>query len=269
MDVGTAKPTREEREMVPHHLLDVVAPTENYSAAAWLAEAEKVIRSTMNRGRRLLFCGGTGLYMKALLDGLFQAPKVDPVLRESLTREGKESGTANLHLRLAEVDSVAAALIHQNDLRRIVRALEVYQQTGIPISELRRLSTTTRWRCNAVIICIQRPMNDLENRITLRTSQMFKNGLLQETRRLLDAGCTERNTSMQGLGYKECMEHLRGSLALDETKDLVALNTRRFAKRQGTWFRKEKDAQWISWETLEAAESVVERILEHLQQYPA
>lgn len=248
--------------MVPHHLLDLVAPTENFSTAQWLSQAQRLIHDCTERGKRLIFCGGTGLYMKALLDGLFHAPEVDPELRSQLVQEGQKHGAASLHQRLSEVDPESASAIHPNDLRRIVRALEVYHQTGTPISELRRGAATSSWRERSIVLCVFRDMSDLEQRITERTRWMFANGLVEETQRILDAGCTEANTSMQGLGYRECVQHLQGKITRDEAQALVALNTRRFAKRQGTWFRKERDAVWIHWQPEQQQDAVLDRLLQ-------
>jgi len=264
MDVGTAKPTAQDRARVPHHLLDLVAPTENFSTASWLSCAEKVIRSCAERGKRLLFCGGTGLYMKALLDGLFHAPRVDPALRDELIQEGTRLGAAFLHRDLSEVDPEAAEAIHPNDLRRIVRALEVYRQTGVPISELRKGAGTSALRGRSIVFCIHREKPDLEQRIADRTRWMFENGLVEEARHLLDAGCTQSNTAMQGLGYRECVEHLKGRITREESEALVTQNTRRYAKRQGTWFRKEHDTIWVFWQPDERLDSVLDRVLERV-----
>jgi tRNA dimethylallyltransferase len=238
MDVGTAKPTPEERRRVPHHLIDVLEPWESANVAWWLDRAAACCREVAGRGRRVLFVGGTPLYLKALLRGLFDGPPADPELRQRLERAAVQQGRPALHARLAEVDPAAAARLHPNDLRRVVRALEVWELTGRPIS-----AWQTQWpgpgggATPDQVLCLGLPRAELYARIDARVRRMFREGLVDEARALRGLSRPVSPQAAQALGYKEVFDFLDSRATLDETIAEVQTRTRNFAKRQLTWFR--------------------------------
>jgi tRNA dimethylallyltransferase len=235
MDVGTAKPTNEERAGIPHHLIDVLDPWESASVAEYRAWAACVLEDLSARGKRALFVGGTPLYLKALLRGLFEGPPADPALRFALEEEAERSGDAALHARLAVVDHATAARLHPNDRRRVVRALEVHKLTGTPLSIHQR--EHSRPAAGVAVFALDRPRAELHDRIDRRVVAMFKDGLVEEVRRLLDAPRPISDVAAQGVGYREAIAYLRGEASLPETIARIQARTRQFAKRQCTWFR--------------------------------
>jgi tRNA dimethylallyltransferase len=265
MDVGTAKPTPEERRRVRHHLLDVLDPWESASVAWWLKQAADCVRDVEARGRRALFVGGTPLYLKALLYGLFEGPPADESVRIRLTREADAAGPHALHARLAAVDPAGARRLHPNDVRRVVRALEVWELTGRPMSEWQ-----TQWRRgdedlgedrgsriedrertpggsfdppSSILdprprcLALDLPRDVLYARINARVERMVAGGLVEEVRALRAAGRPLSREARQALGYKEVLDHLDGKLGLGEAVRRIQTRTRHFAKRQLTWFR--------------------------------
>ncbi|HUW34393.1 MAG TPA: tRNA (adenosine(37)-N6)-dimethylallyltransferase MiaA [Planctomycetota bacterium] len=245
MDIGTAKPTLAERARVPHHLIDVVDPSEWFNVGQYVALATQAAREIIGRGRVPLFVGGTGLYLKMLITGLFQGPSADWELRNRLKRIAAEQGTAHLHEQLKAVDPAAANRIHPNDLRRIVRALEVHEKTGRPISELQREWSQAQAEQSPPIFGLSRSRLDLHFRIDRRFDQMMADGFLDEVRRLAARPAGLGRAASQALGYKELLAHVRGEISLDEAVDLIKRNTRHFAKRQMTWFRAFPQIVWI------------------------
>jgi len=240
MDVGTAKPSREECRRVPDHLIDALDPWESASVAWWLEEAARCCRDVVARGKRALIVGGTPMYLKALLRGLFDGPPGDEAVRQRLTLEAQAQGHPSLHQRLALVDPVSAGRLHPNDVRRVLRALEVWELTGKPISAWQQQWHTSPPapppnpnRC----LCLDVPRQTLYNRIDARVRQMIDAGLVEEVRALR---CLERPLSRearQALGYKELFDHLDGRLSLEEAVQQIQTRSRQFAKRQLTWFR--------------------------------
>ena len=241
MDVGTAKPTAAERRRVPHHLVDVLDPWESASVAWWLEQAGRCCREITSRGLRPLIVGGTPLYLKALLYGLFEGPPGNVELRIRLADEAGRAGPQALHDRLARVDPVAAGRLHPKDLRRVIRALEVWELTGRPIS-----AWQSQWhrevdpaagqevpRC----LWLDLPREELYARINARVERMFATGLIEEVKVLRALPRPLSREALQALGYKEVMRHLEGRASREETVALVQLRSRRFAKRQITWFR--------------------------------
>jgi len=245
MDIGTAKPTLAERARVPHHMIDVVDPSEWFNLGQYVALASQAAREIIGRGRVPLFVGGTGLYLKMLITGLFQGPSADWELRDRLKRIAAEHGSAHLHEQLKAVDPAAANRIHPNDLRRIVRALEVHEKTGRPISELQREWSQAQAEQSPPIFGLSRSRLDLHFRIDRRVDQMMADGFLDEVRRLAARPAGLGRAASQALGYKELLAHLRGEISLDEAVDLIKRNTRHFAKRQMTWFRAFPQIVWI------------------------
>lgn len=240
MDIGTAKPTPEERAAIPHHLVDVREPWESGSVAWWLEQAKNCAREIESRGKRVLFVGGTPLYLKALIAGLFEGPPGDDALRQRLTAEAEAGGLAILHRRLAEVDPASALRIHPNDLRRTVRALEVYELTGTPMSAWQTQWTTApppSPDATPAVLWLDLPRAMLYDRINRRVVEMFAAGFVEEVRRLRSG---ERGLSLEAskaLGYAEVGELLNGRITCEEAIDLIQTRSRNFAKRQLTWFR--------------------------------
>lgn len=239
MDIGTAKPTADERARVPHHLLDVLDPWESASVAWWLDKAAEVVRLIEQRGRRALFVGGTALYLKSLLEGLFEGPPGDADLRRRLEVEAEQLGKQALHDRLAQVDPPTAARLHPNDVRRVIRALEVHSLTGQPIS-----AWQTQWSQNRTspaesqrFQCLDLPREVLYDRINRRVEEMIAQGWLDEVRRLRDLERPLSREASQALGYNELMAHLEGRCSLTEAVTTIQTRSRQFAKRQLTWFR--------------------------------
>jgi tRNA dimethylallyltransferase len=236
MDVGTAKPTAAERGRVPHHLIDVLDPWESASVAWWLERAAACCRDVEARGKRALVVGGTPLYLKALLRGLFDGPPADEALRRQLTEEAERAGRAALHARLAAVDPAAAARLHPNDLRRVVRALEVWQLTGRPISAWQQQWSGERRRAHPVL-WLDLPREELYARIDARVGRMMEAGLVDEVRALRRLPRPLSREAAQALGYKELFDHLDGRASLEEAVERIRARSRHFAKRQLTWFR--------------------------------
>lgn len=237
MDIGTAKPTLEEQSEVPHHLIDVLDPCENSSISHYLDLAEAAIQEIHARGKQVLFVGGTPLYLKALLRGLSEGPAPDPQFRKMLEDEAARTGTAALHARLKMVDPLAASKIHENDTRRMIRALEVYRATGQPMSHYQfEFEDHVRpEECKAFWLSWDRPT--LHDRINARVEAMFQAGLVDEVKRLLDNHSPLSATALQAVGYQEVIDYLEGNQELEAAKDRVKARTRQFAKRQCTWFR--------------------------------
>jgi tRNA dimethylallyltransferase len=240
MDIGTGKPTPAERQAVPHHLLDVVLPTEVFHAARWAALARVAIGHIITRGRVPLVVGGTGLYLRALLTGLFEAPPPQAAIRERHRAEAKDRGVEVLHGRLAMIDPDTAARVQPRDLMRVSRALEVYEQTGVPISVLRRRSVAAP-DFKAATLVLDPPMDILRERIAGRLDAMMAAGFLDETRDLRERfGGGAR--ALSALGYEQLGDHLDGLSSLEEAVSAAKVATMGYARRQRTWFRKEAGA---------------------------
>jgi tRNA dimethylallyltransferase len=245
MDIGTAKPTRQEQARVPHHLIDVVEPNELFSAALFKTMADAVIRDLHQKGRPIFVVGGTGLYIKALTRGLFPAQQQDGLIRKRLRGEAETLGLDALHQRLQEVDPAAAARIHPNDTYRIIRALEVHQVTGRPISHYQKVHGFLDFRYTILKIGLTPDRNILYDWINRRVDLMLASGLLEEVNWLLDQGYPSTLKSMRSIGYRHMTDYLRGRTPWDETVRLFKRDTRRYAKRQLTWFRADPEILWL------------------------
>jgi tRNA dimethylallyltransferase len=243
LDIGTAKPSPSERARVEHHVIDVVPPSEPYSVARWLADAAAAVETIRSRGRQILFVGGTPLYLRALRDGLAPLPADDPVFRRGLLEEIEVHGSAALHSRLATIDPAAAARIHPNDVKRIVRALEVSHATGRPLSDAFAPVPDPIFESRMMIVDLPRRL--LVDRIDRRVDAMFAAGLIDEVRRA-DASGGLGPTARQAAGYAECLDLLAGRVPLAEAVRLTKQRTRQLAKRQLTWLRSFKGAVWIT-----------------------
>ncbi len=237
MDIGTAKPSADERCRVPHHLFDLLEPSQDFSVAEYLVAAESVCRDIVARGGTPLFVGGTGLYLRSLLRGVFAGPPANHELRQRLEAEATSDGVESLHRRLQRLDSVTSARVHPHDLRRVVRALEVIELTGQPMSAQHREEPLAPDQRPTNVVWLSPPRAWLYDRINARVEQMLAAGWLDEVRSLLAEPQPLSQTAGQALGYKELIEHLRGERSLAETIELIQTRTRQFAKRQHTWFR--------------------------------
>lgn len=261
MDIGTAKPTQEEQTAIPHHMLDIIEPTDSYAVADYARDAEKVILEIIGRGKLPILTGGTGLYLKALMHGLsLGGAGSDEKLREKLNAIALEpQGRMRLHGMLAKVDPVSAQKLHPNDVRRIVRALEVFELTGSPISQQKHEETDRPFSILPIAIDISRDV--LFQRLEKRVHLMMQTGLLNEVKALLESGVTREMQSMQGIGYKELIPVVEGNCQKEDAIWQIILNTRHYAKRQGTWLRTEPQTVWISQtgeERMKTALSLVE-----------
>lgn len=261
-DIGTDKPSLEDRRMVPHHLVDAVAPDVQFTAADFVREALAAAADIVGRGRVPFVVGGTGLYLKALVDGLFPGPGRDPALRAELEAEARDKGLETLFRRLEGIDPVYACKVRSRDRIRIIRALEVWGLTGRPISEhfQRTASPSTGYRLIKVGLELER--ESLYRRIDERVERMFAGGLLDEARGLLARGVGEDAPAFRALGYRQALACLRGELSLEEAKALTKTDTRHYAKRQMTWFRKMDGVAWFSADAVPALEQYLQKLLE-------
>jgi tRNA dimethylallyltransferase len=250
MDVGTAKPSLDERQKVPHHLIDVLDPWESASVAWWLERAADCCREIQALGKRPLFVGGTPLYLKALLYGLFDGPPADAGLRERLSREAQTAGKQALHDRLSRVDSATAARLHPNDVRRVIRALEVWELTGRPISSWQEQwiakSQKSKVKSENRCLCLDIPRAELYSRIDERVERMFASGFIDEARRLLNLALPLSREASQALGYKEMFDFLEGQTMLSDTVRRIQVRSRHFAKRQLAWFRHLPECRFVA-----------------------
>ena len=250
MEIGTAKPTREEMRGIRHHLLDCVDPETPFSAADYVIGAEHALRDLLSRGKTPLIAGGTGLYLEAFLRGGFtEESGGDPALRESLTRYAQEHGNEALHERLRFVDPEAAERIHPNNVRRVVRALELAQTGEKNKSARDREHAVYSERYLPTVVGLLWSRETLCERINLRVDAMIRNGLIEETERLMKEGVFERSeTAAQAIGYKELLPYLRGEATLKDATERLKIATRQYAKRQMTWFRAHGNVHWIEME---------------------
>ena len=245
LDIGTAKPTPAQRAEIPHHVVDIVGPSEIYTVARWLADAAAAVEACRSRGKQELFVGGTPLYLRALRDGLDPQPPGDPDFRRRLEEEVQHSGTGPLHNRLAAVDPAAAARIHSHDARRIIRALEVIETTGRPLPSSWGSPRPPHPVFARQMMILDQPRRTLRERIDRRVESMFAEGLLEETRAAVGRPGGIGATARQSAGYAEALEVLAGRLTLAQAIALTQQRTRQLAKRQLTWLRSFQSAVWI------------------------
>ncbi len=246
MDIGTAKPTAEERREIPHHLIDIIEPGESYSLGRFIEDADAAIRQIDDRNRPVIAEGGTMMFVRGLVSGVFEGPPADPGFRRELRERAARQGTAALHAELARVDPQAADRIHPNDLRRIERALEVYHTSGSPISRMQtqwEVASAGRYDCR--IVAIRRDREEIGRRINFRVKAMIEAGLVEEVRALLAGPDGIGEQAAQAVGYAEIIRHLRGELSLEEAVEQIKINTRRLAKAQRTWMRRMPGVRWL------------------------
>ena len=250
MDIGTAKPTRAEMRGVPHHMLDVADPEEDFSVARYVELAARCVDDILARGKLPIVAGGTGLYIDSLLSGrTFARFDPDSPLRRELEEELARRGGAALLEELARVDPDTAARLHPNDGKRIVRALEVYRSTGTTLTEHNAMTRSLPPRYDALTLTLAfQRREDMWDRIDRRVDRMMADGLAEEVRALLDSGVPDRCTAMQAIGYKEMAAALRGDGDTARAAEEIKLRSRQYAKRQLTWFRRNPDARWLLWD---------------------
>lgn len=259
MDIGTAKPSRQDRTLVPHHLIDIVDLRESFNAARFVGLARSALESIRGRGRLPILCGGTGLYLKSLLEGLGASPPGDSELRSQL----EQMSLPELLAELLQRDPLTYHQIDRQNPRRVIRALEVCRITGQPYSRLRAAwSNASRAPEQGLIFCLAREASDLRNRIDVRVDRMFQDGLVAETRALLQGGLAGNRTAQQALGYRQVIEYLQDARSLQETVELIKIRTRQFAKRQMTWFRRQLPVQWLQIAAGQAPEQIAAAICE-------
>lgn len=246
LDIGTAKPTPEDQKNVPHYGLDIADPVERFSSDRYTKLVEPVLEEAKQNQSHVILCGGTGFYFRALLEGFVETPDPDMELRNRLYAKLDEQGNESLYGELTKIDPQTAATIHVNDTKRVIRALEIYFQTGQSLTELKESQPQKQWLEDTVFVGLKWQPDDLRKRIKTRTRWMFENGLIEETRWMLDKGCKPGDTAMQALGYKECAEYLRGECTLEDAVSDTIQNTAHYAKRQRTWFRHQFPVHWLN-----------------------
>ena len=261
MDIGTAKPTSEEQHAAHHHLIDCVDISQPFTVADYQSLADKAIADIQNRGKRVLLVGGAGLYFRAVVDGLFEGPDADIAFRERLEQEAAQRGVDVLHERLRACDPASAERIHPNNVVRVIRALEVYELTGTPMSEHQQQWCQENQRYPFIAFCLTMPRALLYRRIEQRVDVMLANGLVAEVESLLAAGYARDTVALRSFGYKELIGYLDGNCTYLEAVEQLKRNTRRFAKRQLTWFRKDTRIEWIDRNsTLDIVTHLLEKI---------
>jgi len=266
MDIGTAKPSQAVRAEIPHHCIDIVEPSESFSVAQFVERADRAIGEIASAGSVALAVGGTSLYIKALSEGLFEGPSADERTRRNLRARAAAEGLSALHAELAGVDPEAAARIHPNDERRIVRALEVYHATGTPITALQRQWDSGQRRYEAVFIGLRRDKADQGRRINLRAKMMLDAGLADEVAALLAEPGGLSGQAAQAVGYAELIDYIKGLCSLDEAFEQIKINTRRLAKKQRTWHRRFAGVTWFDAAPDETPEALAARVIEAIME---
>lgn len=248
MDIGTAKPTEEEKCGIPHHMIDIIEPSEPFSAADYGARARAICDDVISRGKLPIFCGGTGLYLDAVLtDNDYADVETDMELRARLMSDAERDGAHAMWERLNEVDPEAAAATHENNVKRVVRALELYLSSGITKTEWDKRSRLRPKPYDAIVIALERSREEMYARIDRRVDIMMEMGLENEVRELLSSGCLPRgSTAAQAIGYKEFINYFDGVCSLDDAVAEIKQATRRYSKRQLTWFKRSNEVNWIN-----------------------
>jgi tRNA dimethylallyltransferase len=262
MDIGTAKPTADEQNRIPHHMIDIVDPDEDFDAVRFAKLARERVMQLHHGGVRPFVVGGTGLYIKALLQGLFHSNPVDPAIRERFNKEAAENGSSGLYDRLKQVDPDTAERLHPNDTYRIIRALETIESSGRSISEHHRDHRFEDEPFNALKIGLQMDRAVLYDRIDRRVDIMIEAGLVDEVKKLLELGYSADLKSMQSIGYRHTVDFIEGRLSWDECVRTLKRDTRRFAKRQFTWFGADRQIQWYEPDRLNDLIGLVEGFLQ-------
>lgn len=264
MNIGTAKVTEQEMEGIPHHLIDILEPWEEFNVVSFQTYAKRAVQQIREKGKIPILVGGTGFYIQALLYGIdFTENESDTALRKRLEAESDKDGGIALHQYLTKIDPIAADAIHPNNRKRVIRAVEFYELTGQRISEHNESQKHNDSCYNSAYFVLTMNRDTLYQRIDTRVDQMIAQGLVDEVDALLKEGCNADMVSMQGLGYKEIIRYLNGELTLDEAIYILKRDTRHFAKRQLTWFRRERDVIWL--EKDNPSSDIFEQILSELK----
>jgi tRNA dimethylallyltransferase len=275
MNIGTAKPPKEARERIKYHLIDIVEPSDSFSVAAFLDAALGAIEQIKSRNKTVIAVGGTALYIKALLYGLFEGPGTNEQIRNELRRRAEIEGLSGLYQELTKVDPVTAQKIHQNDAKRIIRALEVYKLTGKPISSFQKQWAAPqtmddgRWTKDEwTIIGLRREKTEENRRINARVKKMIADGFVDEVKSLLSEEKPLSKQASCAIGYTEIIEHLSGRTTLEEAVELIKKNTRRLAKSQRTWFKTFQNVNWLDIQPEESPEKILDRAKSLLIPHP-
>ncbi|MBU4260636.1 MAG: tRNA (adenosine(37)-N6)-dimethylallyltransferase MiaA [Proteobacteria bacterium] len=267
MDIGTAKPTVAERRRVPHHLVDFVEPAELYNVGCYVSDARRVIKEVAGRSRLPMLVGGTGMYMTRLLDGIFELPDVPQKVRNQVQNLLQEKGHAYLHAELEKVDPQSAARIHHNDSQRLTRAMEIWQATGVPWSRHLQIEQEERAKQRAgyevLKIGLNRDRTELYARINKRVEIMVEQGILPEVENLLAMGYSRELNPMQSIGYKHMVNYIDKIWQWDESLAYLARDTRRYAKRQLTWFGRDEEINWFRPDDIEAVRRILSKFVRH------
>ena len=264
MDVGTAKPTQEERSQVPHHLIDILNPDEHYNAGKFQLDADKTIASLQRDDKNSIVLGGTGLYLRALLYGIIQVPDITRDTKEQVNRIFSEEGLPGCYQRLTELDPISAGELHPNDISRIFRALEVVLETGQSIKLLHEKHRFLQQRYPAFLIGVYRTREELYRRINERVHKMVEEGLIEETEALLKKNYSPDLPSLKSIGYKQAVAYLKGKMDKERMIEEIQQKSRIYAKKQITWYRKNKDIHWVT--PGESLEPLIEKVRHFLQQ---
>jgi len=262
MDIITSKPPLALRRRVPHHLISVISTDKEYNVSRYYKDTARKVKEVLKRGKVPFIVGGTGLYMSILIDGIFKSSASSKIIRNRLYRQAEERGSEYLYNRLKIIDSQAASRIHPNDTKRIIRALEVFEATGQPISRLQKQRKGLGQQYNTKVFGLNMPREKLYRKIEERVEKMFTDGLVDEAKRLLKLKLSK--TAAYAIGIKELKGFFCGLYGLDEAKRLIKRNTRLYAKRQMTWFRKDKRINWIEVGEKEKPQSIANRIWKEL-----
>lgn len=266
MDIGTAKITQHEMQGVPHYLVDELLPDEEFNVVVFQKKAKAYMKKIYENGHIPMLVGGTGFYIQSVLYDIdFEAEDNDTQYRHALEKEGDQKGAEWLHKQLEQVDKEAAAQIHANNMKKVIRALEFYHKTGQKISEHNRQQREKQSPYHFMYFVLDDDRNVLYEKIEARIDKMLKDGLIDEVRQLLNMGYTKQLVSMQGLGYKEIADYLQGRITYDEAVYILKRDTRHFAKRQLTWFRREKNVCWISKQNYGSEVQILEDMLDKLK----
>ncbi|HOQ06809.1 MAG TPA: tRNA (adenosine(37)-N6)-dimethylallyltransferase MiaA [Clostridiales bacterium] len=264
MDIGTAKPDGDEMSGIRHYMIDEVDPDENYSVARYRERALECIADIIREGRRPIVAGGTGLYINSLIYNInFSETICDEDLRNALKAEAEQKGNRYLYEKLMKIDPEAAKRIHENDIKRIIRAIEVYTHTQKTISEHIRMSRLEPPPYRYIVFGLRWDREKLYRRINKRVDDMIRKGLIEETRRLVEMGFDRKGTAMQAIGYKEILPYLKGECSLEEAVEILKRNTRRYAKRQMTWFRQIREIIWLDMDEDTDCKEAAEKIIHH------
>lgn len=265
MDIGTAKPTEDEMRLIPHHMIDIAEPSQRFSVADFVNSARECIDDILSRGKVPILAGGTGLYVDSVIFNISfpdfnEAPEFRLKMQEVLEKEGKEA----LHMRLLKLDPEAAEKIHPNNTRRVIRALEVCEATGKTFTQVSKEARRTP-EYDAYVLGIETDRVELYKRIDARVDVMMENGLIDEVKRLKESGISRDTTAMQAIGYKELYDCFDGFISLDEAVEKIKQESRRYAKRQLTWFRRNEDIDWVRIDSEENIEKICEKCVDFLK----